>query len=83
MGVDLRVTIYLHEDGRLNELARLDREIDKISIEVKKLSGKLSNAKFVDNAPAEVVAKERQKLEEFEGSVSQLQEKRSAIAEMA
>jgi valyl-tRNA synthetase len=65
------------------ELARLDREIDKISIEVKKLSGKLSNAKFVDNAPAEVVAKERQKLEEFEGSVSQLQEKRSAIAEMA
>ena len=52
-------------------------------IEVKKLSGKLSNAKFVDNAPAEVVAKERQKLEEFEGSVSQLQEKRSAIAEMA
>jgi hypothetical protein len=30
-----------------------------------------------------VVAKERQKLEEFEGSVSQLQEKRSAIAEMA
>jgi valyl-tRNA synthetase len=65
------------------ELARLDREIDKISIEVKKLSGKLSNAKFVDNAPAEVVTKERQKLEEFEGSVSQLQEKRSAIAEMA
>jgi valyl-tRNA synthetase len=65
------------------ELARLDREIDKISIEVKKLSGKLSNAKFVNNAPAEVVAKERQKLEEFEGSVSQLQEKRSAIAEMA
>jgi len=65
------------------ELARLDREIDKISIEVKKLSGKLSNAKFVDNAPAEVVAKERKKLEEFEGSVSQLQEKRSAIAEMA
>jgi valyl-tRNA synthetase len=65
------------------ELARLDREIDKISIEVKKLSGKLSNAKFVDNAPDEVVAKERQKLEDFEGSVSQLQEKRSAIAEMA
>jgi valyl-tRNA synthetase len=65
------------------ELARLDREIDKISIEVKKLSGKLSNAKFVDNAPAEVVAKERQKLEEFEGSLSQLQEKRTAIAQMA
>ena len=65
------------------ELSRLDREIDKIGNEAKKLSGKLSNSRFVDNAPAEVVAKERQKLEEFEGSLSQLNEKRSAIAEMA
>jgi valyl-tRNA synthetase len=65
------------------ELSRLDREIDKIANEAKKLSGKLSNSKFVDNAPAEVVAKERQKLEDFEGSLSQLNEKRSAIAEMA
>jgi valyl-tRNA synthetase len=65
------------------ELARLDREIDKIGIETKKLTGKLSNPKFADNAPAEVVAKERQRLEDFEGSLSQLQEKRSAIAEMA
>ena len=65
------------------ELSRLDREIDKIANEAKKLSGKLSNSKFVDNAPAEVVAKERHKLEEFEGSLLQLNEKRSAIAEMA
>ena len=65
------------------ELARLDREIDKLGIEAKKLSGKLSNPKFADNAPAEVVAKERQKLEEYEGSLTQLQEKRSTIAELA
>ena len=65
------------------ELARLDREIDKNALEAKKLSGKLSNAKFVDNAPAEVVAKERQKLSDFESTLTQLQEKRTAIAEMA
>ncbi|MDG1311291.1 MAG: valine--tRNA ligase [Porticoccaceae bacterium] len=65
------------------ELARLDREIERIGIEAKKLVGKLGNPKFADNAPAEVVAKERVKLEDFEGSLSQLQEKRSAIAEMA
>ena len=65
------------------ELARLDREIDKNALEAKKLTGKLSNAKFVDNAPAEVVAKERQKLSDFESSLTQLQEKRTAIAEMA
>ena len=65
------------------ELARLDREIDKNALEAKKLTGKLSNAKFVDNAPAEVVAKERQKLSDFESSLAQLQEKRTAIADMA
>ena len=65
------------------ELSRLDRDIGKITIEVNKLSGKLSNAKFADKAPAEVVEKERQKLEDFESSLSKLLEKRSAIAEMA
>ena len=65
------------------ELARLDREIDKISSEAKKLSGKLGNEKFVSNAPTEVVAKERQKLTDFESSLSQLQQKRSSIAELA
>ena len=65
------------------ELARLDREIEKNALEAKKLSGKLSNAKFVDNAPAEVVAKERQKLSDFESSLTQLQYKRKVISEMA
>ena len=65
------------------ELARLDREIDKISLEAKKLSGKLGNEKFVSNAPTEVVAKERQKLTDFESSLSQLKQKRSSIAELA
>jgi valyl-tRNA synthetase len=65
------------------ELARLDREIDKISLEAKKLSGKLSNERFVGNAPAEVVEKERQKLTDFESSLSQLNQKRSSISEMA
>ena len=65
------------------ELARLDREIDKISLEAKKLSGKLGNEKFLSNAPTEVVAKERQKLTDFESSLSQLKQKRSSIAELA
>ena len=65
------------------ELARLDREIEKSALEAKKLSGKLGNAKFVDNAPEEVVAKERQKLSDVESALAQLQEKRTAIADMA
>jgi len=65
------------------ELSRLDREIEKLSLDAKKLSGKLSNEKFVGKAPAEVVSKERQKLSDIESSLNQLNEKRNAIAEMA
>ena len=65
------------------ELSRLDREIEKLSKEVEKLSAKLGNSKFVDNAPAEVVAKEQQKRTEMQGSLAQLQLKRTAIASMA
>jgi len=65
------------------ELKRLTKEIEKLSGEVNKLSGKLSNKKFVANAPAEVVAKERDKLAEMQGSMAQLTAKQSAIAEMA
>ena len=41
------------------EVNRLQKEIDKLNGEKKRLSGKLSNAKFVDNAPAEIVEKEK------------------------
>ena len=65
------------------ELKRLTKEIEKLSGDVKKLSGKLSNEKFVANAPAEVVAKERDKLADMQRSVEQLTAKQNAIAEMA
>jgi valyl-tRNA synthetase len=65
------------------ELTRLDREIEKLSSEQQKLNGKLNNEKFVANAPPEVVAKERQKLADTQGSLDQLAAKRDAIAAMA
>jgi valyl-tRNA synthetase len=65
------------------ELKRLGKEIEKLSVEANKLSGKLSNEKFVANAPAEVVAKERDKLSDMQGSIEQLTAKQTAIAEMA
>jgi len=56
------------------ELARLDKEKEKLDREIVRLSGKLGNAKFVDNAPAEVVAKEKEKLSNAETTLNQLQE---------
>ena len=43
------------------ELARLDKEIGKAEGDLKRVQGKLSNPKFVDNAPEDVVNKERAK----------------------
>jgi len=47
------------------ELARLSRQQHKAGIELKKLESKLSNAEFAKNAPAEVVAKDQQRLSEL------------------
>ena len=57
-------TIYLPLAGLINveeEIARLEKELDKWQKEVKRVQGKLSNERFVSNAPEEVVAQEKAK----------------------
>ena len=61
------------------ELARLKKEMDKLQKEAGRLEGKLSNDKFVANAPEAVVAKEREKLAEFKASLGQLTEQYGKI----
>lgn len=55
------------------ESERLNREISKISKETVRIESKLQNANFVDRAPQEVVAKERDKLEELKVSLKKLE----------
>ena len=64
------------------ELARLDKEIQRLDGEVKRVGGKLSNAGFVDKAPAEVIDKERAKLAEAEQALANLAEQRQKIANL-
>jgi valyl-tRNA synthetase len=47
------------------EKARLAKEIARIEGEIRKCEGKLGNANFVANAPAEVVAQERQRITDW------------------
>lgn len=61
------------------ELARLDKEIQKLTADAQRTAGKLSNASFVEKAPAEVIEKERAKLAEAEQAISRLNEQRSKI----
>ncbi len=61
------------------EIDRLSKKIAKLDIEIKKISGKLGNEKFVSNAPEDVVAKEKEKLESFQTSCDKLKEQLEAI----
>ncbi len=56
------------------EKARLAREIGRIEVEIKKCEGKLGNASFVANAPAEVVAQERQRIADWNATLGALRE---------
>ncbi|ATG92039.1 valine--tRNA ligase [Methylomonas koyamae] len=61
------------------ELARLDKEIQRIEKELPRIEGKLGNAAFVDKAPADVIAKEREKLAGLQSSLANLQEQYAKI----
>jgi valyl-tRNA synthetase len=56
------------------EQGRLKKEIDKLDKEIQRAEGKLSNASFIDKAPAAVVEKEKLKLQELHSARSRLQE---------
>jgi len=56
------------------EQARLSKELDKLEKDIQRIDGKLSNASFVDKAPAAVVEKERAKKHEIEQAKNKLEQ---------
>ncbi|WP_426688912.1 valine--tRNA ligase [Rhodanobacter ginsengiterrae] len=56
------------------EKARLTKEIARIEVEIRKCEGKLGNANFVANAPAEVVVQERQRITDWNTTLAALRE---------
>ena len=61
------------EIDKAAEKARLEKEHARISSEITKARAKLSNASFVDRAPALVVAQERERLSKFEATVTEIE----------
>jgi valyl-tRNA synthetase len=49
------------------ELARLQKEMQKVEADIKRVDAKLGNAQFLERAPEEVVEEEREKRTEAEG----------------
>jgi valyl-tRNA synthetase len=61
------------------ELARLDKQLQKAEREQQALQAKLANDQFIHNAPAQVVAAEREKFAAKTTSLEQLREQQQAM----
>jgi len=76
--------LFIRLEGLISfdkEKSRLQKEISKVTAYIGSLEKKLSNEKFVSNAPAEVVEKEREKLEESRTLVRKLQENLEVLSQ--
>ena len=62
------------------ELARISKAMEKIEKDAGRTKGKLSNEKFVSNAPEAVIEKERAKLADAESQLAKLSAQRDTIA---
>ncbi len=64
------------------ELARIEKEIVKFDKEHAMLSGKLKNAKYVENAPAELVEADKKRVSELEVAMATMNELKNKFAEL-
>ena len=62
---DLKLLLKIEVDVAAERI-RISKEIDRLASEISKAHSKLSNESFVDRAPKEVVAQEKQRLAGFE-----------------
>ncbi len=60
-------------------IARLKKQSEKLDKEIGKLNGMLSNKRFVDNAPAEVIEKNTQELEDAKLKQSKIAEQLTSL----
>ena len=64
------------------ELARLAKRRGKVAQEVARAEAKLGNARFVDNAPAEIVEQERARVTDFKRELEQLDAQLERVASL-
>lgn len=70
------IEVYVPVEGLADvevEKKRLDKERTDLTGHLKRVQGKLSNASFVDNAPADVVQRERARAAELEEKLAAIE----------
>ena len=77
--------LFLPLAGLINveeEIARLEKELEKWAKEVKLVSGKLSNEKFVSKAPEALVNAEREKLVDYQEKYATVEKRLAELKTM-
>jgi valyl-tRNA synthetase len=62
------------------EFTRLNKQIEKLKLDISKIDQKLENKEFVSNAPAEIIEEQQSRRAEAEGLVSKLSTALSQLA---
>ena len=77
--------VYLPLKGLIDiekETVRLNKELETLDKEIKRAAGKLNNAGFTAKAPADVIAKEKEKLQGYEDKKKAVEERLSYLKEL-
>ena len=77
-GVELNIPLEGLVDTD-KEIARLNKEIEKLKKEVERVQKKLSNERFVSNAPEAVVLAEKSKLDKYQDLYNKTLEKKKLL----
>ncbi|MBB1268700.1 valine--tRNA ligase [Shewanella sp. SR44-3] len=64
------------------EMARIDKQLEKLAQEIARIEGKLSNEGFVAKAPAAVIDKERAKMTDLSRDIEKLNEQKIELAKI-
>ncbi|MBB1474871.1 valine--tRNA ligase [Shewanella sp. SG41-3] len=64
------------------EMARIDKQLEKLAQEIARIEGKLSNQGFVAKAPAAVIDKERAKMADLTRDIEKLNEQKVELAKI-
>ena len=79
------IEIFVPLEGLIDvnkELAKLDKEKGKVEKQLKQSQGKLNNEKFLANAPADVIEKEKEKVSTLSATMEKIEESRKRLEEI-
>lgn len=76
----IKISIPLPDEMLQQEKVRLSKEQERLETSIQKLNAQLSNTEFVNNAPAQLVEKQKQALQQSERELQEIKNKMLKIA---